>query len=246
LETLHPKEIELGLKRVSTVAERMGLLSPTAKVITVAGTNGKGSCVRTMEALLAAQNISCGAYTSPHLRRYNERVRLNAVEASDQALCEAFAEINAARAEISLTYFEFATLAALTLFQKHQLDYWLLEVGLGGRLDAVNILDPDVAVITQIDLDHQEWLGDTREVIAVEKAGILRSGMPCIIADEKPPGTLTAAAEGLACSVYQYDLLKVWPTMDCTQIYPCQVLLRVARHCLYCLCFPKRLCSEPR
>ncbi len=189
---------------MAQVAARLGVDKPAATVITVAGTNGKGSCVRTMEALLTAQSLATGAFTSPHLLAFNERIRVNGVNASDGEICQAFAAIESARQDISLTYFEFAALAALYIFQQQDLDYWLLEVGLGGRLDAVNIVDADLAVITSIDLDHQAWLGDTREAIAGEKAGILRNKIPCVVAEPAPPASLLKIIRSLQCQHFQY------------------------------------------
>ncbi len=199
LERLHPREIELGLERVGEVADRLGLRKPESRVITVAGTNGKGSVVAVMEAVLTAAGYRPGASTSPHLLRFNERIRIAGREMSDADIVDAFAEIDAARGEISLTYFEFNMLAALFLFRRHRAGPLLLEVGLGGRLDAANIIDPDVAVITAIDLDHQAWLGDTRDAIAREKAGILRPGIPAVIADPDPPAALLAALSEQGC-----------------------------------------------
>ena len=194
LEKLHPSEIDLGLSRIRVVAKNLGLLtSVDAMVITVGGTNGKGSCVATMEALLLDKEQTVGAYTSPHLISYNERIKINGTPVVDQDIVEAFDLINHTRQETSLTYFEFGTLAALLLFKKYKVKYWLLEVGLGGRLDAVNILDADIAVITSIDLDHTEWLGETREQIATEKAGILRRKQKVICAEKTPPKTLIKA-----------------------------------------------------
>ena len=190
LEQLHPSAIDLGLARCGEVAERLDLLSPSATTITVAGTNGKGSTVAVMEALLCKQGVSCGAFTSPHLIDYNERIRVNGVEVSDELIVRAFEAIDLARGDISLTYFEFGALAALWVFRESGVAYQLLEVGLGGRLDAVNIIDADVAVVTAIGLDHQEWLGSDVETIAIEKCGIARSGMPCIVADEAAPRTV--------------------------------------------------------
>jgi len=195
IESLHPSEMELGLERVQTVAQRLELDLACSKVISVAGTNGKGSCVAVLEGLLLAQGLRVGAYTSPHLHRFNERIRVAGKEVTEQLLCDTFSRIESARGETRLTYFEFATLAALCVFQQGQLDVVVLEVGLGGRLDAVNIMDCDVAVVTSIDLDHMEWLGETREAIAREKAGIIRPGMPLVCADRNPPITLMEAAE---------------------------------------------------
>lgn len=194
IQSLHPKEIELGLDRVKEVAHRLGLTRPAPYVITVAGTNGKGSTVALLAAIAYAAGYRVGTYTSPHIRRFNERISILQEEASDQALCDAFARIDAARAEISLSYFEFSTLAGLMLLEQAGLDIAVLEVGLGGRLDAVNIVDPDLAIITSIGLDHQDWLGDTREAIAVEKAGILRPGVPALCGDLDPPKPLLALA----------------------------------------------------
>ncbi|MEM1113106.1 MAG: folylpolyglutamate synthase/dihydrofolate synthase family protein [Pseudomonadota bacterium] len=197
LEAAHPTDIELGLERVASVAEGLGLLAPDAPVITVAGTNGKGSTVAVMEAVLIADGCSPGVYTSPHLLRFNERVRIAGREVSDAELCAAFAAVEDARTAqgVSLSYFEVATLAALFVFRAQGADVLLLEVGLGGRLDAVNIIDADIAVITSIGLDHQEWLGNTIEQIALEKAGIMRAGRPVVLADPSLPGVLTERAK---------------------------------------------------
>ena len=202
LECLHPDEIELGLERVSAVAHKLALLPVTQPVITVAGTNGKGSTVAVLEALLSETGRSTGVFTSPHFMRFNERIRVDGNEAADREIVSAFAAIERARDGISLTYFEFATLAALLVFRARQPDIVILEVGLGGRLDAVNIVDPAVAVITSIDLDHQAWLGRSRGEIAREKAGILRQDTPVVIADEAPPAELmTCVSEAAACPV---------------------------------------------
>lgn len=190
LETIHPTEMELGLERVSRVAHTLALLPVSQPVITVAGTNGKGSTVAVLEALLHECGYRTGTFTSPHLLRFNERIRVAGAEASDAEIIAAFAAIDEARGEVSLTYFEFAALAALLVFKAREPDILVLEVGLGGRLDAVNIVDPSVAVITSIDLDHQGWLGDSRGKIAREKAGILREGRPAVVADPDPPAEL--------------------------------------------------------
>jgi dihydrofolate synthase/folylpolyglutamate synthase len=189
----HPREIALGLERVAAVRDRLGLVLE-AVVLTVGGTNGKGSCVALLEAILRAAGYRVGAYASPHLLRYNERVRLDGVEATDAALGEAFGAVEAARGAIPLTYFEHGTLAALWLFARAGLDAIVLEVGLGGRLDAVNVIDPDAALVTTVDLDHQDWLGPDREAIGREKAGIFRSGRPAIYGGEDPPASLLAHA----------------------------------------------------
>lgn len=195
LERIHPREIELGLERVLQVAKQLQLVPLSVPVITVAGTNGKGSTVAVMEALLNAAGKRTGAYTSPHFLHFNERIRVAATDVEDSDIIAAFTAIEEARGDIALTYFEYATLAALWVFRSQQVDVVLLEVGLGGRLDAVNIVDATVAVITSIALDHQDWLGNTRGVIAVEKAGILRSGAAAVIADPDPPAELLACVE---------------------------------------------------
>lgn len=196
LEQLHPRAIELGLGRVGAVGERLDVTRLPCPVITVAGTNGKGSTVAMLESMLSAAGHRVACYTSPHLLRYNERVRIAGREADDDALCAAFARVDAARGDISLSYFEFGTLAALDLFARARPDVTILEVGLGGRLDAVNIIDPDVALVTSIGLDHQEWLGADRDAIGAEKAGIFRTNRPAVCADPAPPtGLLRVAAE---------------------------------------------------
>ncbi|KFN51691.1 hypothetical protein N790_14440 [Arenimonas malthae CC-JY-1] len=193
-QTVHPRSIDMGLERVGEVARRLGLGRPGRHVATVGGTNGKGSTVAFLEAIARAAGLKVGAYTSPHLLRYNERVRIDGAEAGDEALVAAFERIEAARVEIPLTFFEFGTLAALMLFEAADLDLAILEVGLGGRLDATNIVDPDVAIITTVDLDHQDYLGDDRESIGAEKAGILRAGKPCVLAEKDPPSSVLRRA----------------------------------------------------
>ncbi|NNG13863.1 MAG: bifunctional tetrahydrofolate synthase/dihydrofolate synthase [Gammaproteobacteria bacterium] len=202
LETLHPTEIELGLTRINDVYKRLCDRRPARHVITVAGTNGKGSTVAMLEAILLHAGYSVGSYTSPHLHHYNERVRVGGVDMDDKSLCRAFDRVNNVRGDVSLTYFEFGTLAALDLFTRHDLDIVLLEVGLGGRLDAVNIVDPDIAVITSIALDHEEWLGSDRETIGMEKAGIMREGIPVICGDRQPPQSLLQRASELKANLY--------------------------------------------
>ena len=196
-ESLHFTAIELGLERCRRVANNMGLLKPAYNVISVAGTNGKGSSVTMLDKILRNAGYKVGRYTSPHLLRYNERICINGEEVSDSELCESFDRIDRARGDISLTYFEFGTLTALDLFRQHNVDLAILEVGLGGRLDAVNVLDADVALITSIDIDHQQWLGDNRESIAREKAGIFRNKAPAICSDPKPPQSLLDCADAL-------------------------------------------------
>ncbi|MDN5937536.1 MAG: bifunctional tetrahydrofolate synthase/dihydrofolate synthase [Salinisphaera sp.] len=189
-ESLHPRSIELGLERVGEVADRLGLRPFPARVITVGGTNGKGSCALLLEALLGGR---VGTYTSPHLLRYNERIRIDGIPVADSALVTACEEVEQARGDTALTYFEFGTLAALWLFARAGLDTVVLEVGMGGRLDAVNILDADVALVTNVGLDHVDWLGADREAIGREKAGIYRRGRPAVCADRDPPASLVAA-----------------------------------------------------
>jgi dihydrofolate synthase/folylpolyglutamate synthase len=206
LEKSHPKSIDLGLERVQTVAKYLGPLNFTCPVITTAGTNGKGSCVATLEAIFSTQGYRTGAYFSPHLQQYNERVRLDGNKVSDEALCDAFTAIDAARRGISLSYFEWGTLAALWLLQRAQPDIVILEVGLGGRLDAVNIIDSDVAVITTIDLDHTEWLGPDREAIGREKAGIFRVEKPIVCGDLNPPQSIIERALALKAPLYRQGI----------------------------------------
>lgn len=202
IERLHPREIELGLNRVRQVAERLSLLQPQALVITIAGTNGKGSSLAAMQYLLQAAGYSVGSFTSPHLLHYNERVCINGEMTTDAVLCDAFSRIEAARCDTPLTYFEYGTLLALEVFRQAEPDVILLETGLGGRLDAVNIIAADFALISSIGLDHQEWLGDTRELIGREKAGIFRRGRPVVCGDDDPPQSLLDRAAELGCPLY--------------------------------------------
>ncbi len=195
---LHTSEIELGLERVGSVWSLLHPVPLSCKVITVAGTNGKGSSVAFLEAILKAGGYRVGCYTSPHMLRYNERIRLNGAEVSDERLCLAFEEVDRARADTPLTYFEFGALAALVIFASEPLDVVVLEVGLGGRLDAVNIIDADVALITTIDIDHSDWLGETREEIGREKAGIMRPSRPVVFAGANPPLSVLRQAEHLS------------------------------------------------
>ncbi len=197
-QRFHPKAIDLGLERVAEVWRRLHPGPFPCRVISVAGTNGKGSSVAFLDAILGAAGYRVGCYTSPHLLRYNERIRVAGREATDQDICRAFQQVEEARHGISLTYFEFGTLAALKIFSEANLEVAVLEVGLGGRLDAVNIIDPDAALITSIALDHGEWLGDTRDRVAVEKGGIMRPGRPAVVADADPPETLLQLAQELA------------------------------------------------
>ena len=201
--TLTPNRMEFGLERVGAVWSRLGPARLGCPVITVGGTNGKGSCVAFIEAMAQAAGFTTGCYTSPHLLRYNERVRIGGVEATDLALCAAFARIDRARADTPLTYFEFGTLAALDLFARAAPDLVVLEVGLGGRLDAANLIDADCAVVTTIGHDHQAWLGDTLDAIAREKAGIFRAGRPAIIGQPDAPAALREAALAVGAQVLQ-------------------------------------------
>jgi dihydrofolate synthase/folylpolyglutamate synthase len=205
LETLHPKAIALGLDRVRDVYARLDI-GPDCVVITVGGTNGKGSTAAFIERMLAADRYRAGLYTSPHLLAYNERVRIAGTLASDEQLCEAFAAVEAVRQDAPLTYFEFGTLAALMLFAHARLDAWILEVGLGGRLDAVNIVDPDVAVVTTVALDHTDYLGPTREDIGREKAGIYRAGRAAICADPHPPASLVAHVRSIGARLLTWGV----------------------------------------
>ena len=200
-EGLHPHSIDLGLERVSAVATDLGLARFNCPVVTVGGTNGKGSCVALLEAMLVAGDYRVGTFTSPHLVRYNERIKIRGRLATDDELIDAFARIDAARGDRSLTFFEFNALAALLLFQRETLDAVLLEVGLGGRLDAVNIVDADVALLTSVALDHCEWLGNTVEEIGREKAGIFRAGRPAVFGTAAMPQSVFAAAHALGAQL---------------------------------------------
>lgn len=203
LEQLHPSVIDLGLHRVGLVADRLALRHLPCRVVTVGGTNGKGTTCALLEAIYRAAGYRVGVYSSPHLLRYNERVRLDGRDVSDGDLCRAFAAIEAVRQDISLTFFEYGTLAALWLFREAAPDLVLLEVGLGGRLDATNLVASDLAVVTSIALDHCDWLGDTREAIATEKAGIFRVQKPAISGEPQPPATLAVTAHALGAHLLQ-------------------------------------------
>lgn len=207
LNEVHPSNIELGLERVSAVYQHLYLGFTDKQVVTVAGTNGKGTTCALIEQGLLISGKTVGVYSSPHLIDYRERVRVQGGMLSVQAHCDAFLKVEHARKDIPLTYFEFGALAAFQLLADANVDYLLLEIGLGGRLDAVNIIDPDVAVITGIDLDHQDWLGDTKEQIAKEKAGIFRKNIPAIIGDPAPPKSLETAAE-------YYQVKAKWQAKD--------------------------------
>jgi dihydrofolate synthase/folylpolyglutamate synthase len=225
-ETLHPTTIELGLERMRTVLHRLHPADPPFLIITVGGTNGKGSCVAFLDAILRAAGYRVGAYTSPHLLRYHERIQVDGMEADDEALCRAFARIDAARGDISLTYFEFGTLAALERFRETRVEIAVLEVGLGGRLDAVNVVDADAALVVSIGLDHTDWLGPDRDSIGYEKAGIYRPGRPAICADPDPPPRLLEHARAIGARLlrvgYDYDFTHTGTTWrwrsDTTQL----------------------------
>jgi dihydrofolate synthase/folylpolyglutamate synthase len=203
LEALHPRGsagIELGLERVAAVKSRLGQRE-TCPVILVGGTNGKGSTCAMLERILLAAGYRVGLYTSPHLVRYNERVRINGVAADDARLCDAFARVEQARGDAALTYFEVGTLAAWEVFAAAGLDAVILEVGLGGRLDATNVYQPACAIVTSVDLDHMDFLGDDREAIGREKAGIFRAGVAAICGDPQPPQTLIAHASAIGAGL---------------------------------------------
>lgn len=202
LEQLHPSAIDMGLERSRQVYQRLGLGKLAPLVVIVTGTNGKGSTCAFLASLLSFQGLQVGVYSSPHLLRYNERVRIAGCDATDDALCEAFSAVEHARGDISLTYFEMGTLAAFWLFERAGLDAVVLEVGLGGRLDAVNLVDADLALVTSIGVDHAEWLGNTRESVAAEKAGILRAGKPVLCGDLAPPLPLLQRAGELGCPLF--------------------------------------------
>lgn len=209
LEQQHPKAIDLGLERAGQVADRLGLRTLGCPVITVGGTNGKGSTVATLVSICRAAGLRVGSYTSPHLLRFNERICIDGSPVDDAVLVAAFEKIRAAQGKVSLTYFEFTTLAAFLIFREAGLAVAVLEVGLGGRLDAVNLVDADVAVVTSIGIDHTEYLGDTRELIAIEKAGIFRAGRAAVCGDPDSPVTLLEAAAAigarLLCRGQEFD-----------------------------------------
>ncbi len=193
-ENLHFQEIDLGLERVKKVYRKLFPKGVSFKVITVSGTNGKGSTVAFIGSIYQQSNFKVAQFSSPHILKYNERFVINGVQATDEQICCAFEKIQSLRGETSLTYFEFSTLAALIIFELEKIDVAVLEVGLGGRLDSVNIVDNDVSVITNIDIDHVDYLGDTRELIGLEKAGIMRKNTPCICADINPPISISQYA----------------------------------------------------
>ena len=202
IEAHHHKTFAIGLERVKKVQQALGL-HPHFPCITVAGTNGKGSTCAMLERIYCEAGYQVGCYTSPHIVRYNERTRLNGKDADDEALAEALAAVEQARGEVALTYFEFSTLAAMWLFMRDNVDVAILEVGLGGRLDAVNVFDSDCALITSIDLDHMEYLGNTRELIGYEKAGVYRMHKPAICGDVSTPHTIPAHAKAIQAHYMQ-------------------------------------------
>jgi len=214
IEQQHPKSIDMGLERVRDVAARMGLKRPAKKVITVAGTNGKGSTVAFIEAIARAAGWNVGAYTSPHLLAYNERVRIGGRDATDDELVAGFEAVEATRSGVPLTYFEYGTLCAMWLFQRSKPDLAVLEVGLGGRLDATNLVDPDVAVITTVDIDHQDWLGGDRELIGFEKAGIARAWKPLVLGDDDPPSSVLGHAYAIGASAIRANCDFFFDKMD--------------------------------
>ncbi|KGY13801.1 folylpolyglutamate synthase [Vibrio tubiashii] len=206
LTNIHTSAIDLGLDRVQAVAQAANLTKPAPTVITVAGTNGKGSTCALMEAILLDAGYKVGVYSSPHLIRYNERVRINGEDLSDEKHVQAFDFIEKQRGDISLSFFEYGTLAALRLFQTEKVEVVLLEVGLGGRLDATNVVDHDISVITSLAIDHVDWLGDDINVIGFEKAGIYRSGKPAICGQPKAPATVAAHADDIGAEFYAVDI----------------------------------------
>ncbi|OCF99266.1 bifunctional tetrahydrofolate synthase/dihydrofolate synthase [Gilliamella apicola] len=208
LEQLHPSSIELGLERVKSVAERLELLQPAPYIFTVAGTNGKGTTCRTLEMILLAADKRVGVYSSPHLLHFTERVRINNQESTPSDTVKAFVAIEKARGDVSLTYFEYATLAALYQFKQAQLDVVILEVGLGGRLDATNIVDADIAIITTIGIDHVEYLGNTRESIGREKAGIFKPKSIAVVGEPEIPSSMLDVAHAVNCPLFAVN--KDW------------------------------------
>jgi dihydrofolate synthase/folylpolyglutamate synthase len=213
-ESLNPKLVDLGLDRCARVAARMGLQALPMPVVTVAGTNGKGSCIAYLTSILESAGHQVAAYTSPFLRRYNESLRIRGREVADDTLVAAFRKVEQARGDIALTFFEFRTLAALDIIRRSESSVALLEVGLGGRLDAVNLIDADVAVVSSVDLDHMEWLGPDREHIGREKAGIFRPGRPVVCGDPSPPDSLVEYACSLGAGLHTLGRDYTWQYGD--------------------------------
>jgi dihydrofolate synthase / folylpolyglutamate synthase len=210
----HPRAVDLSLERVSSVARRLGLLDHRGVLAIVGGTNGKGSTATTLAHLLQACGRRVGLFTSPHLVRYNERIQINGQLASDEQLIGAFERIESARADVTLTFFEYNALAALDIFRQSQIDVTVLEVGLGGRLDATNIVDADVAVLCSIGMDHSDWLGNTLEQIGAEKAGIFRAGQKVVLGSQDMPSTVWSAANELNCDVWTAQCEFDWQHRD--------------------------------
>ncbi|MBM89931.1 MAG: bifunctional tetrahydrofolate synthase/dihydrofolate synthase [Gammaproteobacteria bacterium] len=202
ISSVHPQEVQLGLDRIETVAVKMVLKKPASKVVVFAGTNGKGSCIASLESILVSAGYKVASYTSPHIHRFAERIKLNGKEVNERVLCAAFTYVESCREGVSLTYFEFSTLAALWIFYNETLDIALLEVGLGGRLDAVNLVDGDITVIPSIGFDHQDWLGHSLEEIGLEKAGILRANIPLVYGDKIPVKSILQRARELDAPIY--------------------------------------------
>ncbi len=218
IKSAHPQEIDLSLERTREVAKRLGIVDSGCPLVTVAGTNGKGSCVAGIEVIMLSAGYKVGAFTTPFLFRYNEQVRLQGQPVADGLLCDAFEQVANACGQITLTLFEFGTLAAMVIFKEANLDIWVLEVGMGGRWDAVNILDADVAVVSSIDIDHAAWLGNTRDAIAYEKAGIFRPHQPAVYGDFDPPSSLIQYADTLKTPLFfqgkQFGFSKKNETWD--------------------------------
>ncbi len=203
--TIYPKGIELGLNRIRKVWGELGKPSPAKKIISIAGTNGKGSCTAILESILNEASYNIGTYTSPHLQYYNERIKINRRNCESDDICLAFSEIEEARGSIPLSFFEFGTLAAILIFSKANLDIAILEIGLGGRLDAVNIIDADISLITTIGLDHTDWLGNSTEQIGEEKAGIMRANKPVIFASPEMPSSIEKRANFIGARLSRVD-----------------------------------------
>ena len=205
-QTLHLSSIDLGLDRIRVVAAKLKILELPFPLISIAGTNGKGSSTAMLQSIYQQAGYKTGVYTSPHLLRYNERIAIDGIAATDDLICDAFEKINQARGDTSLTYFEFSTLAAALLFVEQDVDLAIFEIGLGGRLDAVNLWDADIALITTIAIDHESWLGNNREDIAIEKAGIMRQGKSVICGDKNPPTTIASEAKRIGAQLIQRNI----------------------------------------
>ena len=219
ISSVHPRDIELGLDRIRLVANNLGIEKPAPHVVVVAGTNGKGSCIASMEEILLAADYKTASYTSPHIHRYTERIKLNGSEVNEEILCAAFAKVESCREGVSLSYFEFSTLAALWIFHNSDIDVALLEIGLGGRLDAVNIVDGDVTIISSIGIDHQDWLGESLELIGAEKAGILRKDVPLVYGDEYPLESILNRAHDLGVPLYLAGQQICWEDSKATSSF---------------------------